>query len=1048
MPKDHALWRRFRFGGLLAVAIALSLPIQPAFSSKKHVKELTNENGLDLSEMVWWQVVKASPESATEQTSTRIPMPLRRPLVIEEENHETYLVCNFHVAAYDTPESLYYGTEVVIGDIDGNDQTYWNDTLIGQTTGRSLSATGRYRRYKVPRDAIQFGAVNQLRILVTGLGGSKTVTRINQPTTIAPLSPAPAEWQLREYQDQLGQLTREVYRLSRWKPDFLPLLEFMAQREDVWIEIDQAWKLIEQGRYRLLRESFEEIESALDTLRELSRPLKRSIARIEREKYELDMLKIAGLEGVHVRRFADLEKRGWKPPAARPESFSRWGWFSRDGLPTLKEVTPGAIEDPDGRRISLIFNRVLDVQVVDINWVSKTYLVRAELELLGRTEVATFEIGISVFYPGMMILPMFEPFGEVLRPETIQKFFDMRTKYFTQIPARPPGEKGSVILGWDGPEEDRPTMLRFTPSHFDPLGLFITTCFPGGLRRVDTRSWSRPGETPKDLRLFPVIEYLSRNFPWQCREYYRYDERSNRIQVYDVFEYYYRPQDNQYLVIAPPVLSFAMAKGYPVEVKPKLKNLGIDTFYGPLQGNYAKGGVLSYSLPVPSLEERALPAAPMSQELQELLDRSVGGWEKTEATNGVDALYKGITAAYNAWFQLSPEVRKSVASAARSAMVTGLKENCWPQYVEPFSGLSVSWTYDLQGPYYDSYDQEWGNGLSLYGLCKYSQYSGDWTLVRRRVEMIEKIWSWFIHTDDWAWMRCSNARHGHGTGAGDCSLAAFSGAWAYAKMARQIGPPMRTEEGLYLLARSAVPLLARFHYTPWAQEEDWIESEEMVLGFHEGEGFLRGRLDGYPWDVTSLISGNGIHPEAMSFLLEYAGPQLEQYVKTFEQHYPEWDNGNYSYPSKTLYEGNSGYITMPHLYLRSRMGWPAASLEQSLERAKTNRAMWWVAPPALAELNTGRSGVLLTRWEPAALREARMTGSEVNLDFLVMRKGTQVGLRLEHPPKICWVNGKPYSQWTYDRDSKEFLLKSPGAAGRCKIRVQWEPPADPEGEQP
>jgi len=1035
----------------LLVWVLTGAVLAPAASQLPPLRQvLTDKNGIDLREGTWWHIWEPPPGVEGDKRQSRISLPLRQPLQIPEGT--TWLVCNIPVAPYDTPACLFYGTEVLIGHIAGDDQTYWNDTLIGETTGRHLAETGRPRRYEVPPEAIRLGQTNQLRIRLTPFGGSSEIESVQEPLTVAPLSTAATERRLRAYQDELGRLTREVYRLGRYRPDSLPYLEFMAQRKDVWVAIDLARDMIEKETYALLRAAFDEVETELQILRDLSEPVKRQLASIEWRRYQLDMVRIAALEGVAGETLAELKEKEWEPPAAHPESFSRWGWFFRDGLPALREVTPTYIEEPGGRRIGLILSRVLDVQVVDLNWVSKTYLVRAEVELAERKEVAEFEVVASVFYPGALILPKFEPYAEVFKPENIQKFFDMRTKYFTQMLARPPGERGSVILGWDGRENDRPTLLRFTPSHFDPLGLHISICFPGGLRPIDTRSWSQPEETPKDLSSFPVIEYLSRNFPWQCREYYRYDADSDRIRIYDVFEYYYRPKDNQFLVIAPPVLSFAKARGYPIEVEPKLLNLGIDTFYGPLQGGYAKGGVLCYSLPVPSLDERALPAVEAPEPLQRLLEESIGGWEKTEATNGVDAMYKGVAAAYDAWFQIDARRRRDIAREAQDSMKAGLQGNCWPSYVEPFSGLEVAWTYALEGPYYEAYDQEWGNGLSLYGLYKHCQYSGNWHFLIRQWENVERIWSWFVRTDDWAWMRCANARHGHGSGAGDCSLAAFSGAWAYAKMADRMGRRRPSEEGRYILARMAVPLVARFAYTPWAREQKWVAPDELVLGFHEGEGFLRAGLDGYPWNATSLISGNGIHPETIEFLLQYAGSELEWYAETFDKHYPDWADGKHAYPFETLYQGNSGYITMPQLYLRSRLGWPAERLTGALEQAKTNRAMWWVAPPALGELIGGRSGVVLTRWEPATLREARLEGAQLRLalDNPVGRRLT-LGLRMEQKPQACQVNDRLHSVWQYNEESKELVLRQlPN--GELNIQVEWEsPPASAqasEGEQP
>lgn len=987
------------------------------------LQQLTNENGIDLTQMVWWFTQADSPAAATPSELVQITFPLRHPIVLEGESG--WIFCNIPVAPYDTPESFYYGTEVILGHLEGNDRTYWNNTLIGQTEGRSINQDGKYRRYAVPRQALQLGRVNQLRIRISGYGDRNTIPEIRPPFTLAPLTPVQAQRTLEDYRNQLGKLTRQVYRLKRWKPDFLPLLEAMAQRDDIWIEIDHAERLIAQHHYGQLQNSFREIEEQLKTLSRLAQPIEAEIRRMERQKYELDMVNIAALEGIFARDFAELQRRGWVPPRLRPESFARWGWFHHDGLPTLREVTPTYIENIEKNRISLLFDRVLDVQVVDVNWISKTYLVRAEVSLEERREIADFEIMTSVLYPGVLIFPQFRPYSDVLKVDTIQRFFNMPTKYFVQLKAQPVGELGGVFLGWDGREQESPMMLRFTPHLSDPLGLHISACFPGGTRLLDTRSWEDREHTPKDLSAFPHIEYLSRNFPWNIREYYRYDSRTDNVKIYNVFDYYNRPRDD-YLTILPPVISFVRKNGYPVQVEPEVHDLGIETYYGMLQGASARNGILTYTLPSPSLDSRAYPQVTTTGELQQRLDQSFGDWEGTRAINGVDALYKGITPAFHAWFQLSPEIREQIEEQAPAAIQAGLKPNRWQEHVEPFSGLNVFWTYDIEGPFYSQYDQEWGNGLSLYGLCKYAQYSGNWSFLAQNWDGIRKMWSWLTKTDDWVWMRSANASHGHGTGAGDCSLAAFSGAWAYAKISEQLGFQGEVQEGRYFMARAAVPLIARFQYNEYAQQHGWTEANQLIIGFHEGEGFLTGALDRYPWDATSIISGNGIHPEAMDFLLKYAKGDLERYVQTFETHYPHWADGAHDYGFSTLYHGNSHYITMPHLYLRARLGWTEERLLQALEQTRANTALAWVAPPAVNELIAGRKGVILTRWEPSRLTEARLEDSTLFLKGETP-PGSPLNLKIQLPtrPIALHYNDAPQEGWNYNPETRElFYMRS------------------------
>ena len=138
--------RRLWIGSLLGITLFLVGLVQPSSGSVPPVQELTDENGIDLSEALWWCIQEPTPGSQDKEKRWRISLPLKKPLVLQGAS--VWLVCNISVAPYDSPASRFYGTEVIIGNIAGNDQTYWNQTQIGETTGRSLSETGRFRRYR------------------------------------------------------------------------------------------------------------------------------------------------------------------------------------------------------------------------------------------------------------------------------------------------------------------------------------------------------------------------------------------------------------------------------------------------------------------------------------------------------------------------------------------------------------------------------------------------------------------------------------------------------------------------------------------------------------------------------------------------------------------------------------------------------------------------------------------------------------------------------------------------------------------------------------
>jgi hypothetical protein len=175
-------------------------------------------------------------------------------------------------------------------------------------------------------------------------------------------------------------------------------------------------------------------------------------------------------------------------------------------LPGIR-TTPTCIENPDGERIVFRVNRVVNLEVVDVNWISKTYLVRAEIELEGRKEFATFEVLQSGFYPGVLIFPKFNAYSTVIRPDNLVKFFDVVNregrplKYLIRYPAHPRAELGSSILLWDDGERQIPALLRISSHQRDPMSMHIAAASPGGAG-VDIE----PGRigTPRP-RIFPLF---------------------------------------------------------------------------------------------------------------------------------------------------------------------------------------------------------------------------------------------------------------------------------------------------------------------------------------------------------------------------------------------------------------------------------------------------------------------------------------------------------------------------------------------------------------
>lgn len=1027
--------RWYWIAGLLGFLLPVGFPGAWAQSSGRPVNELNPNYGINLADLNWsFADGEDFYEERRKGLLVRIRLPFTTPLKFSHGSG--WLMCLVPVAPLDFEEAAYYDTEILIGHIEGADEIYWNNTLIGQTGYTRLTGGNRPRRYAVPSEALRFGGLNLLRIHLKPPAGTREIPALHGPITAAPLAPTGARRQLKNYKEELRQLTREVFRLSRYRSDFLPLLDLMAQRENLWLEIDQADQLIEQDRLKLLGRSFEEIEKGLRLFRRTMEPVKKALTKIETTRYEQDMLTIAASEDVFARDFKDLSVLGWKAPSKRPPGFSRWGWFYEDGLPALPKVTPTFIEGPDGRRISLKVGRVLHIDVVDINWVSKTYLVRAEMELHGQTEIAEFEVLTSVFFPGVLIFPRFKPYGEVFKVESLQKFFDLPVEKIVRLAAKPEAELGRVFLGWKGAEDDVPAMLRFTTHQREPLQLHVTACFPGGLRRIDTRQWEDPEQTPKDLGAFPYIEYLARNLPWDCREYYRVDEKSGTVQVYCFFEYYFRPSQKR-LILVPPVLSLARKAGYPVESNVKWFDLGIETFAGPLQGGFSRNGMLHYALPIPPLEERAYPNVASAAGGQFSWRQALADdWQEKVASEAANPLALGpqLRACCNGWFQTTSQTRGQASSQFREYLTAELSLDTWPEVAEPFSGLAVSWRQASSGDGADDYNIERGNALALYTLYKGCQYSGQWNQLRENQSTLGRMWSWIAQSDDWAWMRCSNARHGYGTGSADATLAVFGGALAYAKINQQLRRPAKAEEGLYVLSRTATALFALFQKERWEQNARPLGERQWPVAFLEGEGIQVSSLDEKPEEIASLISCDGIPVEAISFLLRDARASVENYAEAFERSFPDW--------TQAAAKDNLNALQMPYLYLRTRLGDSADQVNPILAAWRENRQFAWTAPAVLSEVEGAGLGVRLLHWEPYFLRDITLQGSKLKL---ILRKSYRVSSNLDlqlitkcRPSRVTY-NGATYEQWSYDDKTGLFQVKGGNLPGWIQLEVEFEP---------
>ncbi len=888
---------------------------------------------------------------------------------------------------------------ITIGDIDGNDEAFWNGKQIGQTSGWGI-AEFRPRMYTIDREALKPG-VNVFALRMSGPGGrptfgikSKTLTFCLTPSVPASLPP----------------------------PEDKPT-------------------------------------SSVPTI-------------------DIELARAAILA-------ADPEVSASLLQRKRP-SFGRFGELEHNGLPALSEVSPTRIATRQGPTFDVMLDRVTKVETrrgAQEPGIDSWHRLSG-VSGIARSRPVSYSLRQNVLYPGAVL--RLEQ-GSVLEfrvrfPQTTGQIFPLTDDEMRAVfgDKKPSGLSAYGFLP-TGPS-NTPAILVATglsvnvtqaSAHVDislarpegskdeagvyifyPLGLYKFQAGGPVQSLSDIARAVRPGQDPAEVlrQWFRVGLYE----PVGVDEYFTPIKNTSAIRVFQAARY--RPARGVDLggpfLIRPPQVDYVQqALGYPVS-GPQTSSTGVLAFSGDmhystplssagttttaLAGSSGQGSdqlihLLSYDLPVPPLAERAQLEMFDQQPLISLLNNyAVTDLGTSTSITAVDVLYKSRTQAYQAYSYLTPKHRKLLMDNGAATVVPALGGHFWNSQTEPFSGLEYWYTSFLQGPQFKKYDQDWGNGLSLYGLETYVKYSGNWKLALDNWDAVERMFTWFTVTDDWEWMRASNSAHGHGTGAGDGQNATYAAAAAYAKLARGAGRQEDYHYGLYTLARTAIIGLNRFVYNDFAASNGFKGSHSVVLGFHEGQGFLEGELDGYPWNATSNISGNGIQTENHDLYMTYAQDALRNYEQVFEKNYPQWMDGQFNYPYKTLYQGNSGYITLPHIYLRARLGGDSfATLSEYLDRARVNPYLWWLAPPVIAEvINKKADGVVVTDWDKSAFLGGKIEATENedrrSVTVRVDNKGGElstVSIKLPRKPHRFDINGGPVPLTDSQYDNGELKLK-------------------------
>lgn len=948
-------------------------------------------------------------------------------------------------------------TELLIGDIRGSDRTFFNGEEIGATSGMAISESGIPRRYTVPSRLIRFGGANEIEIRVRGLGGAQDIA-IGGPLTLAALGP-------HELWGQAEALRAGLQRSAQtiWGAETEALVT-PREAKRIWNRHRRAVERVAGAEAMLARGRLSRASTRLGQAQDLLRGLEAQVGPLRLALEDREESRRTSLVAAFTQTLSSEERRRGVEVRARRESFGRFGLWLADGTDFLERVSPVEIRGRGEMGWRIAVDDLLAAQVADINWVSKTTLVvgqrggrpcdytlsaslpfpgvfleqRAGRSVVFELEAPPAAIGLralSVTADGVRPMPLaLGRSGARVPALLVARRADRETLWMTVV-GSPLSE---VELEAAGPDRSRLTLTW-------PWGVSrrLTLIPVSGVALQSTQWLGQQGALPSDVAAAcAALAALARQIPRRIEEFYAVDPEAGRVTLFDqVLPIPLDPgaaRPPRFPVWLPPLALFCAAEGQAVTVNwGERLDLPLESFQGPVAVDMQPHGQTVWSIPLPSVDGRFHVRPAEESALVTLLNDHLNDLGTPQMPNAVDRTYKTRAQAHHAWAMLSDENRQRVSTNGRTMIPLTFDYDIWHPWEEPFSGLRTWYTYTIEGPAFDLYDQEWGCGLGLYALALHAMVEGDWDLMRSNRDWLDLMWTWWQVTDDWGWLRSSNGFHGHGTGAGDCSCANYAGVLGRARLMEGIGDIAARDEALYLLARAALMLTARFPLTDWARGRGLIAATEIPVGFHEGEGYLTGDVTDYPWTATSMISGNGIQPEVIDLLLERVPEHLRRYEEEMLRAHPNLFEGDHDYGRPTLYRGNSGYITLPHLYVQARLGTSEEQVRQWLRSAQTNDHLWWLAPTVLAEMAGRPTDFWLLRWTPARLDGAQAApDGSVQVRFTATHSPFRWSAHAGRRPSRVLINDFEIGQWSWDETAQRLTVET-DLTGQLDFEVEF-----------
>ena len=531
-----------------------------------------------------------------------------------------------------------------------------------------------------------------------------------------------------------------------------------------------------------------------------------------------------------------------------------------------------------------------------------------------------------------------------------------------------------------------------------------------------------------------LLTGMLRNYPLQCREFYRVE--NDEVQILNEFGYEkwgaHKFQATDYAPLPPifvwGVLSCKWGK-LPVD-----RSRMIDTPTGPYTWN--PGNRTAYSLPLPVNRHAAFPRNPAFREINEELDRKYGELPDPKPeefhiignawTSSYRPLQVGASALGSSY--ISEANRKRLFDTLRISVRNGFRDFAWIPRREVFSKrpyLASLWVDHKVSPAMFG-DINSGVGASNYALYMYSKYSGDWSLAQELWPRVMDSIRFCEVVNDWA-IPMTSAREGILFGGIDMDTIGFLGITAAERLARQVGTPADRDRLAYLRAKIAPATALRFNFRDYLDPMGKFP-KLWVNGFSESGPNLEWAeaKSGVGMDhVAMMFCWQGQQPEMYQFLLQLPG---EKYMERFQKEMMDREFTG---------ENLSGWRKMPfnytrtaaHLAMRSWLpGWDRTELERDyqfwINRSKGEKKLFNAGFFGVYQGSIDR--VFLTAWEPASLgmltydRELRQLTAELQSDRPFTLEGAAPG-----KVTAISIDGKPAVLPAVRYDGEYFSLMMP-----------------------